>query len=96
MPGASSQNRPRYRHSFFPATWGQIPLYTISNLKKGKKLFRRSAARKYGYTPALPEGWVECSGDLVNDSDSFYNGYGSPRTGFETRPVNMSVVWIMR
>ncbi len=126
-------------------------------------------------TPNLPDGWVECNGQTISDSDSVYNGQivpnlngqfqsyhsrgvflrggvssgtfeddqfqghvhgdrvnsstvqlaaggafggsdwtfppntsfptgppvsdgtnGTPRTGMETRPVNMSVVWIIR
>jgi len=27
-----------------------------------------------GHTPSLPDGWVECDGSVLSDSDSPYNG----------------------
>lgn len=34
--------------------------------------------RDWGATPALPDGWVQCNGQIVNDSDSVFNGLATP------------------
>lgn len=34
--------------------------------------------KSFTNTPALPDGWVECNGQVLNDSDSVYNGNTIP------------------
>lgn len=34
--------------------------------------------KSYANTPALPEGWVECNGQTLSDSDSVYDGQTIP------------------
>ena len=35
--------------------------------------------KSYANTPqTLPDGWVECDGSVINDSDSPYNGQAAP------------------
>ena len=34
--------------------------------------------RTFANTPSLPDGWVECNGQVLSDSDSPYNGQTIP------------------
>lgn len=41
--------------------------------------------KDWGTTPALPEGWLECDGQTVNDSESVFNGMSTPDLNGQAR-----------
>jgi hypothetical protein len=41
--------------------------------------------KSYTNTPALPSGWVECSGQTLSDADSVYNGQVIPNLNTGTQ-----------
>lgn len=41
--------------------------------------------KDYTNTPALPDGWVECSGQTLSDADSVYNGQVIPDLNGDNR-----------
>lgn len=47
--------------------WGIIPIGAVVAWLKN-----------FAGTPSLPDGWVECNGQVINDSDSVYNGQTLP------------------
>ncbi len=41
--------------------------------------------KSFANTPALPDGWVECNGQVLSDSDSPYNGQTIPNLNGDNR-----------
>jgi len=41
--------------------------------------------KNYTNTPSLPEGWVECNGQVINDAESPYNGQTAPNLNGNNR-----------
>ncbi len=45
--------------------------------------------KNFSNTPSLPEGWVECNGQLINDTKSPYNGQNAPDLNTELYANNL-------
>jgi hypothetical protein len=41
--------------------------------------------KSFANTPSLPNGWVECNGQTLSDSESVYDGQVIPDLNGETR-----------
>jgi len=68
--------------------WLEIRSDPIGTIKAWHKSFTN--------TPALPYGWVECSGQTLSDADSVYNGQVIPNLNSATQDGSTSSGMFLR